>query len=132
MGKRSPAKRFCHWVTKALATLGDKRLRALQYYVLNIPLCHRRTDLLNTIRVKQSHRNGHPSVRALSDLATRAGIPAFVAHYADDFSVYRVVPLNEQARIWIPQEQRMSEEEWVDLLYRLRGRTLPKDSGAFC
>lgn len=77
-------------------------------------------------------RRGHPSMRALSDLATRAGIPAFVAHYADDFSVYRVVPLNEQARIWIPTEQRMSEEEWVGLLYRLRGRTLPKDCAAFC
>ena len=70
-------------------------------------------------------RVGHPSVRAIVDLADRAGVPAFLVRYADDFTWWYPTPLNERARALRPEARHLSEEQWVQLLYRCRGRELP-------
>lgn len=75
-----------------------------------------------------TQHTAHPSYRALSDLGTRAHIPVFAARYADDFSWFKVVPLNELAAEYlkaIPQE--MTEKEWVELLYKTRNRNTPEE-----
>jgi len=70
-------------------------------------------------------RIGHPSVRAIIDLADRAGIPAFLVRYADDFSWWYPTPLNDRAKALLPEGRHLTEEKWVELLYRSRGRDLP-------
>jgi len=67
----------------------------------------------------------HPSYRALIDLGNRAGIPVFGVRYADDWSWWRVTPLNDMAKRWVPRQARMTEREWVTLLYRIRGYDVP-------
>jgi len=71
------------------------------------------------------HRNA--SSAALANMGTRAGIPAFVCVYADDFSWLYPIPLNDQARKWIPESggRHVTEQEWVKMLYEMRGRELP-------
>lgn len=65
-----------------------------------------------------------PNHLALADLAgvDRAAVPFFGARYAGDFSWFRVVALNKEARVWLPERREMTEDEWVALLYRIRGR----------
>jgi len=70
-------------------------------------------------------RRGHPSIRALVDLADRAGLPAFVVRYTDDFIRWYVTPLNEHARRLHAEASFMTEQQWLTLLYRCRGRSLP-------
>jgi len=69
----------------------------------------------------------HPSIRAIRDLAVRADIPAFVCRYADDMSWWYPTPLNEQAKTFLPEARHLNKREWVELLYRLRGRKLPSE-----
>ena len=69
----------------------------------------------------------HPSIRAIRDLAVRADIPAFVCRYADDMSWWYPTPLNEQAKAFLPEARHLSKRDWVELLYRLRGRKLPSE-----
>ena len=70
-------------------------------------------------------RLGHPSVRALVDLAERACLPAFIVRYADDFTWWYPTPLNKRACVLFPEARAITEAEWVELLYQCRGRTLP-------
>lgn len=58
---------------------------------------------------------------AFVDLAGRADLPAFEARYGDDFGEWEVTPLNAQARLYLPQNMKMTEARWVRLLYRVRG-----------
>lgn len=67
----------------------------------------------------------HPSYRALIDLGNKADIPVFGCRYADDYSWYRVAPLNQAARKYVQQQTEMSETQWVETLYRIRGNDLP-------
>lgn len=77
-------------------------------------------------KLSEWHRNA--SSTAISRLATKAGIPAFVCAYADDFSWLWPIPLNELAEHWISEQngERLSEQEWVALLYQMRERTIPE------
>lgn len=68
----------------------------------------------------------HPSYHAISDLASRAGIPALFCRYKDDFSVWRVTPLNEEAKKYVSPNTDMTEQEWVRLLYKIRGYDVPQ------
>ena len=62
------------------------------------------------------------SIRALADLGTRANIPAFVVRYKDDFSKYKVIPINEQGKDFLQRDyQVMFEADYIRFLYRLRG-----------
>lgn len=72
-------------------------------------------------------RRSHPSIQAVIDLADRAGLPAFVVRYADNFASWYVIPLNDHARAVFATEGSLTEAEWVALLYRCRGRSLPAD-----
>ena len=69
------------------------------------------------------------SLAAISDLASRAEIPAFACWYADDFSWFWPVPLNKYAEKWVskPFEEKLSERQWVEMLYAMRGRPAPED-----
>ena len=69
----------------------------------------------------------HPSYRAMIDLGNRAGIPVFGVRYADDLSWWRVTPLNDLAKKWVSGQVRMTEEEWITLLYKVRGTEIPPD-----
>lgn len=69
----------------------------------------------------------HPTYQAMIDLGNRAGVPVFGVRYATDFSWWRACPLNEAAKRWLPDPARLTEHEWVALLYRIRGRTAPAD-----
>lgn len=67
----------------------------------------------------------HPTYQAMINLGNRASIPVFGVRYATDFSWWRVVALNEHARVWLPEVEAMSEYEWVSFLYLIRGREMP-------
>ncbi len=67
----------------------------------------------------------HPTYQAMIDCGNRAGLPVFAVRYADDFSWWRVVPLNALARRWVPRRVDLTEHDWVRLLYRIRGYKLP-------
>jgi hypothetical protein len=68
----------------------------------------------------------HPTYLAMVDLGTRAGVPVFAVRYKDDFTVWNVVPLNDIAKLKLPERKAMTEREWVEFLYRLRGYIAPK------
>ena len=69
----------------------------------------------------------HPTYLAMRELGTRAGIPVFGVRYARDFSWWRVSPLNALAKAWVPAQTEVTEQGWVALLYRVRGREVPPD-----
>ncbi len=73
-------------------------------------------------------RRNHSS-SVISELGTMAGVPAFVCGYAKDFSWFWPIPLNDEARKWIPEHdgRRLSEKEWAEMLYAIRGRSMPAD-----
>jgi hypothetical protein len=68
----------------------------------------------------------HPSYQAIIDLGNRAGIPVFACRYADDFSWWRIIPLNAIAKEKLPERADMTEAEWIDFLYALRGQKCPQ------
>ena len=64
----------------------------------------------------------NPSIRALADLGTKAGIPAFVVRYKDNFSKYKVTAINELAVSILHKECKvMFEADYIRFLYQLRG-----------
>ena len=69
-------------------------------------------------------RSSHPSYQALIDLGNKAGMPVFAVRYAEDFSWWRIVPLNSEAR-GVTEVTTLTEREYVALLYKLRGRFIP-------
>ena len=60
------------------------------------------------------------SIRAMSKLATQAGLPFFVVRYAADFTSFGVIPLNHFARRFVPGRELMSQASFINLLTRLR------------
>lgn len=64
----------------------------------------------------------HPSYRTLVDLGDRARLPIFACRYSDDFTSWRVTPLNDLAKSFCPERRDMTEAQWVALLYKTRGR----------
>jgi len=56
-------------------------------------------------------------------LCERARLPAFICRYAADGSWWDAAPLNDLSRRWLPKRRRMTERQWVELLYRMRGYT---------
>lgn len=67
----------------------------------------------------------HPTYQAMIDLGNRAMIPVIACRYSDDFSKWRVVPLNEFAKTFVPDRTEMTEKQWVKLLYKIRGYDVP-------
>ena len=67
----------------------------------------------------------HPTYQAMIDLGNRAIIPVFCARYSDDFSTWRITPLNARAKEFLATRTEMTEREWVTFLYRIRGYDVP-------
>lgn len=69
----------------------------------------------------------NPSILAMIELANRARIPALLVRYADDFSWWKVAPLNEFARQYVASPQQYLDEiQFVTMLYKIRGRQIPQ------
>ena len=66
----------------------------------------------------------HPTIKAMSDLATRAGLPFFVARYWPKTWAFVVVPVNDYARSYFTDPLPMTEREYVQFLYKLRRLSL--------
>ena len=83
--------------------------------------------------VEYKHENAKPQYRtpptyqAMIDLGDRTSVPVFGARYAQDFSWWRVTPLNATAKDFLAGQATMTEEEWVTFLYKIRGYILPDD-----
>ena len=72
--------------------------------------------------------SSHPNYRALINFCQPRieQLPLLAVRYSDDFSAWTVTALNESAGEYQPTTTTMSEEEYVRLLYQIRGRTLPR------
>jgi len=68
-----------------------------------------------------------PNRNALIDLGDRARVPVLEARYSDDFFTWTITPLNEKAKWFVSETTKMYEEEYVKLLYRIRGRAVPEE-----
>lgn len=69
----------------------------------------------------------HPTYQAMIDLGNRAGVPVIACRYSDDFSTWKVVPLNKEAKKYLPERQTLTEQGWVKLLYNIRGYDVPQE-----
>lgn len=69
----------------------------------------------------------HPSYRALSALGDRAALPVFVVRYAQNFSWWKIIPLNDAARKILPERSEVNEFTYVAWLHNIRGLPTPKD-----
>jgi len=56
----------------------------------------------------------------------RASLPVFLARYANNFSWWKAMPLNDIAKESLPHSKTLTEVEWVQFLYRIRGYELPE------
>lgn len=59
--------------------------------------------------------------RVLGKLATRADLPFFIVRYASNFDTFLVTPANGWAKTKFVEPRQMSEIEYVDFMYHLRG-----------
>lgn len=72
--------------------------------------------------------SGHPSYRALRFLCNATKLPLFAVRYSLDFSHWRVIPINAFAVNKIKDTIELhSESDFVQWLYKLRGRDMPDD-----
>ncbi|PYS91095.1 MAG: hypothetical protein DMF62_03050 [Acidobacteria bacterium] len=66
-----------------------------------------------------------PSYAALRDLCAGAEIPLICCIYSDDLTTWDAYPLNIHAELWLNGPTQLTENQWIDLLYRIRGRITP-------
>ena len=66
---------------------------------------------------------------AIVELANRARIPAICCQYNKSFTRFWPEALNEPAKKWLPGRRTLTEKQWVQTLYAIRGRALPEDIG---
>lgn len=67
-----------------------------------------------------------PNIRCITNLANMAGLPVFGVRYAQNLSWLRVAPLNDAAKAFVPEVSLITEPQYVELLYKLRGRKMPE------
>lgn len=83
--------------------------------------------------VEYKHENAppinynHPSIRAYKYMANCTLIPFFTCRYAGDGSWFFVTPVNDFARELLPKPRKLTQYEWVELLYLCRGSKIPTD-----
>ncbi|NPV85903.1 MAG: hypothetical protein HPY45_07840 [Anaerolineae bacterium] len=70
---------------------------------------------------------GNPSILAIERLADAAKLPFFVVRYSGDFRWWWVMSVNAIAKRILPKREKMTEIEYVEFLYRLRGKPMPKE-----
>ena len=66
-----------------------------------------------------------PGLRVVVELGNRALIPVFFVRYAVDLSWWKVHALNDYAKRWPPEATQMTKIEYVEFLYKIRGRPVP-------
>lgn len=71
--------------------------------------------------------SGDANNTTLRRLADRANLPFLIVVYDTDQVQFGVVPMNSQAKGFVPEKQILSEEKYVELLYRIRNRVMPED-----
>lgn len=70
----------------------------------------------------------HASYRAVRSLAIAACIPFFVCRYTTgDEWTFTVTPACNLATTYYKEPTTLSEESYVELLYKVRGRVMPED-----
>ena len=69
-----------------------------------------------------------PTYQGMIDLGNKAGVPVIACRYSDDLSTWKVVPLNEEAKKHLPEQQMLTEQEWGELVHGIRGDDKPKDT----
>jgi hypothetical protein len=69
-----------------------------------------------------THNPRASSVVANTKLANMAGLPMFLVYYSEDFTCFTVMAMNEMACEFVPKPIEMSEQEFVQFHYQLRGR----------
>ncbi len=69
----------------------------------------------------------HPTYQAMIDLGNKAGIPVLACRYSDDFTEWKAIPLNDKAREFLSERKTLTEQEWVRLLYNIRGYEIPQE-----
>ncbi len=68
------------------------------------------------------------SLKALTDLGDRAGVPVFLANYKVSTWIIEVYALNDLAKKTLGRSRKeMSEREWIIFLHALRGQEAPAD-----
>lgn len=67
----------------------------------------------------------NPTYVALAGMASSAAVPFFAVRYAQDYSWWRVIPLNGNAKQVLPDRTEMTERQYVEFLYRIRGSSAP-------
>jgi hypothetical protein len=71
--------------------------------------------------------SGDANNTTLRRLADRANLPFLIVVYDTDQVQFGVVPMNSQAKDLVPEKQILSEDKYVELLYRIRNRVMPED-----
>lgn len=104
---------------------------------IDFPLIEHSNDygdirLAALIEYKNEHAKiqypSQPQYKVLCELANPAELPAYAVRYADDFNWLRIVPLNSFARKYLPKMDKMTECQYVQFLYKLRGYDeIPQD-----
>lgn len=65
------------------------------------------------------------SYQVLLEVAKNS-IAVILAYYNHDFSRWRIMPLNQAAKSYLPEETIMNERAWVELLYTIHGIEQPR------
>lgn len=71
------------------------------------------------------HAGNASGCRAISDLARRAGIPAFLVKYDESLTTFFVVDLARG--MWDETTRRLTRSEYLTFLYSLRGLKVPPE-----
>ena len=66
------------------------------------------------------------SYKAIKLLADKSKIPFLVVIYTTDLTQYFVIPMNDYAKKYVSKETLLSETQYVELLYKIRGRFMPQ------
>lgn len=72
----------------------------------------------------------HPTYRAIRDLADgyrEGGLPFYMAFYWPTTWAFKIYPLNDRARKFFQHGERLTEEEYVQRIYRMRGHVTYAD-----
>ena len=63
--------------------------------------------------------------KVLIRLGDLSKLPVFAVRYANNWSWWHVIPLNNRSKQILPSRQRMNEYEYVKFLYQLRKIEMP-------
>ena len=93
---------------------------------LDFVLVEHRSGMPNAI-VEYKHErarkqySSNPNYRALINLGNASNIPVLACRYKNDFSKFIVTPLNTKAGEYVSPQTTFSENDYVRLMYEMRG-----------